>query len=290
MDLIRSDNEIQRVAKNLLFGSVPERRKELEEIWHDCDLRFHIVGDTHKGSRIIFDAGLFRDVRFNHRVVRAFWIAGFAAWEGYRAISEATDPAQCDLMRFGELLDHFDEMISADAADECPMPFGIPEPGTFVEKQDNAPYRAAAELATIALGWAFLHEVRHIRHQREFTSAPSDGSDPSLSRGEEISCDEYATDFIIEKVDDYAKDAGVAPDSVRLKRELAIYFACFAITLLAKDNWQQSDSHPAVQDRINAIVARLGQQRDERALVIAHLAFTALNQKWHGAPSVVLSK
>ena len=36
------------------------------------------------------------------------------------------------------------------------MPFGIPEPGTFADKHDNAPYRAAGELATLALGWAIL--------------------------------------------------------------------------------------------------------------------------------------
>lgn len=284
---IRNDDQIQESAKNLLLGCAPEHRAELEKIWNDCDLRFHLVGDRHEGCEIIFDAGCYRDVRFNHRVVRAFWIAAFAAWEGCRAIAEAEDPTQSDLTRFATLLDLFDEVISADAADEIPMPFGIPEPGAFADKHDNAPYRAAGELATIALGWAFLHEVRHIKHQREGTSAPSDNSDPSLARSEELSCDQYATAFLMDQIDVYAKAERAEPQSVRLKRELAIYFALFAVTLLAKDRWAQSDTHPAVQDRINATVALLGDKKDERALAIAHVAFAALSQKWHGAPSVM---
>lgn len=287
MDEIRSDDQIQESAKNLLFGCAPERRPQLEKIWIDCDLRFHIFGDRHEGCEIIFDAGCYRDVRFNHRVVRAFWIAAFAAWEGYRAITETEDPAQCDLTRFGTLLDLFDEVISADAADEIPMPFGIPEPGTFADRHDNVPYRAAGELATLALGWAILHEVRHIRHQREGSSAPSDNSDPNLSRAEELSCDEFATDFLLERINEYAQSERVDVAAVRLKRELGIYFALFAVAMLAKGQWGESKTHPAVQDRINAIVARLGDHKDERALAIAHVAFAALSHKWHGAPSVV---
>lgn len=290
MDEIRSDAEVQRVAKNLLLGSAPERESEIESLWSDTDLRFHIVGDVHEGGRIIFDAGCYRDVRFNHRVLRAFWLASFAAWEGYRAIAEAADPSQSDLTRLADLLRHFDEMLSADASDEKPMPFGIPEPGVLVEKEINVEHRAAAELSIIALGWAFLHEIKHIQHQRQGTSAPSDNSDHGASRAEEFSCDAYATDFLLSQVEQYANDNGVTAQSVRFKRELSIYFALFAVTLLAKGKWDQTNSHPAVQDRIDAVVLKMGTGKDELAFAIAHVAFAALNQIWELTPSVVSSK
>jgi hypothetical protein len=42
---------------------------------------FQLTHDTHDGERFMMKAGMDRYVRFNHRVVRAFWIAAFAAWE-----------------------------------------------------------------------------------------------------------------------------------------------------------------------------------------------------------------
>lgn len=37
------------------------------------------------------DAGSYRYIRFNHHVVRSFWIGAFAAWEGYRTVAESKD-------------------------------------------------------------------------------------------------------------------------------------------------------------------------------------------------------
>ncbi len=59
-------------------------------MWVDLDPKFQLTPDTHEGENIIMDAGAYRYVRFNHRVLRAFWIAGYTAWEGYRLIAEST--------------------------------------------------------------------------------------------------------------------------------------------------------------------------------------------------------
>jgi hypothetical protein len=37
----------------------------------------------------------------------------------------------------------------------------------------------------------------------------------------------------------------VSADLVRQKREIGIYFALFAMTLVSRDKWGQSASHPA---------------------------------------------
>jgi hypothetical protein len=75
---------------------------------------------------------------------------------------------------------------------------------------------------------------------------------------------------------------------VRRKRETGIYFALFTLTLLAKDNWDASKTHPAVQDRIDAVEAMMGTARDEIAKAIARTAFAALRTLWPTAPGVAV--
>jgi hypothetical protein len=52
---------------------------------------------------------------------------------------------------------------------------------------------------------------------------------------EELSCDEFATRFLLQHVDLCARHESVELELVRQKRQLAIYFALFAMTLIAKE-------------------------------------------------------
>jgi len=282
----REDMQVQEAIQYLFSGSVPERENELSQLISDLQIVFQMLPDEHTDGRVIMDAGLYRFVRFNHRVVRSFWIGAFAAWEGYRAIAESDDISAIDIDRFKELVASFEATIANQQADEDPLPHGIPEPGVLPDKVADPQRRAAAELAIIALGWAFLHEIRHIRHQREGTSAGAFGT-PECKRNEEFSCDEFATKFVLEKMIDYSARSGDNFSLVRRKRELGIYLALFSLTLLSKDKWEESDSHPSVQERINAVCEIMGHDRDETAGVIAHAAFATLREIWPSAPMVL---
>ena len=88
---IRQDDEVQEAIRNLFVGCVPERKTELENYWNNLSPVFQIVPDVHENERLILEAGAYRYVRFNRRVVRAFWIGAFTAWEGYRAVAESED-------------------------------------------------------------------------------------------------------------------------------------------------------------------------------------------------------
>ncbi|AZN35882.1 hypothetical protein [Iodobacter ciconiae] len=55
-----------------------------------------------------------------------------------------------------------------------------------------------------------------------------------------------------------------------------------------KDNWGASNTHPAVQDRIDAVEATMGAERDELAKVIARTAFAVLRTLWPTAPDVAV--
>lgn len=281
----REDARVQEAIRNLFFGSMPERESEISGLLCELELVFQMLPDVNRDGHIIMDGGLYRFVRFNHRVVRSYWIGAYAAWEGYKAIAESTNIVEVDLRRFQELIAAFEATIENQQADEQPLPHGVPEPGSLPDKGKDPQRRAAAELAIIALGWAFLHEIRHVRHQREGTSAGASGT-PECKWQEEYSCDEFATKFILEKIPSYADESGDNKSLVRRKRELAIYFALFALTLLAKDKWGESDSHPAVQSRINAVCEIMGHDRDETAEAIGCAAFATLRTLWPSAPTV----
>jgi hypothetical protein len=69
------------------------------------------------------------------------------------------------------------------------------------------------------------------------------------------------------------------------KRRLGIYFALFGLTLLARDNWEDTSTHPAVQKRINAVIQAMGSSRSEMAYAIARVSFAALRELWPSVPA-----
>jgi len=73
-DALRADQQVQNAARQRLLGAAPERTVELTAMWADFDPVFHLMRDLHSDGRLILDAGGYRYVRFNHRIMRAFWI------------------------------------------------------------------------------------------------------------------------------------------------------------------------------------------------------------------------
>ena len=254
-------------------------------MWRVLEPLFQLTDDVHQDSRIIMDAGAYRYVRFNHRALRAFWIAGYAAWEGYRLFAESPDLLRLDTSRFAALIAAFEQVIESDDVTVEPLPSGIAEPGFYPDGKLDSQGRATAELSTIAVAWALLHELRHIRHQREGTGADAFSKDREATHREEFSCDAFATRFLLDQADTYAATEGVNLESVTVKRQLGIYFGLFAVTLLAKNKWQASDSHPSIQERLDAVRAIMEPTKAEKAAAIAHAAFAVLGHHWPGAPN-----
>src|SRR3546814_20899162 len=54
-------------------------------------------------------------------------------------------------------------------------------------------------------------------------------------------CDGYAATFLLDKVDAYASAENVPTEKVRQKREIGIYFALFAMTLIGARHWRSSE-------------------------------------------------
>ena len=257
----------------LLQGVAPERNDQLIGLWQTYAPQFQLLEDDGPAGEFVLEAGLYRLVRFNHRVMRVFWLGAFVAWEGYVSLhKQVVDPDNADFSRFKNMIDTFNRVVTEKDPTAVPLPTGVPEPGGFPPLSD--PMRGPAELAVFCVGWALLHELKHIQHQQEGTAAPYN-ADPVALRAEELSCDEYATKFIMDRVNDYAKNQNSCADLIHSKRAIGIYFALFTITLLSKDGWADTASHPAMQQRIDAIRKNMGPDSVTMADAIAHAAFAA---------------
>lgn len=265
----------------VLDGIAPERKDDLVRAWDQYGPEFQLLDDNGPDGKFVLEGGLFKIVRFNHRVMRLFWLGAFIAWEGYVALhKQLTEGSSIDLTRFIAMLDIFRKIQTANDSASVPFPSHVPEPGMF---SDDPQLRTPGELAVFCVGWALLHEFKHIQHQQDGTSAPYDGSKDELQE-EEFSCDEYATKYILELTAKYASQHSVAEELVYFKRTIGIYFAIFTMTLIAADNWGESESHPSFQNRIVKIREHMGHPNMNMADAIAHAAFSALWVLWPNAP------
>jgi hypothetical protein len=278
---------LQTVVRDLFVGVVPERADELNEMWNTYGPRFELLEDSGPDGTLVMEAGAYCLIRFNHRILRVFWLSCFAAWEGYNAIHKAsnTETGTADLNRFHDILRCIDLIRHAAAAEDIPLPDNIPEPGILVETDQDKEARAAGEFAIFAVGWAFLHEIRHLMHQQEGTSTAS-STDAEERRREEFSCDDFAARFLLEKAGKYAASQNVSKSAVLFKRQIGIHFALFALAILGRDKWGDSEFHPATQRRIDNVLNVLEEAGFSKgAAIISITAFLALRWTYPDAPT-----
>ena len=263
----------------LLDGIAPEREDELRQLWATYSPYFSLTDDG--PSEVVLDGGPFSLVRFNHRAMRLYWIGSYIAWEGFTAIQAALTGVSHPLDRFRDLISTFDQILAHDDPAAVPIPEGIPEPGTFPPTSPET--RAPAEIAALCAGWALLHEFKHVQHRRDGTAVP-EGAPRDLVHAEEFSCDEFATRFILERVAEYANAHSELEETVRLKRQTGIYFALFTMALLSKNRWSETDSHPALLERVRAIQTLMDNSAPTLAEACAFGAFQALRSIFPDAP------
>ena len=95
--------------------------------------------------------------------------------------------------------------------------------------------RAPAELATIAVGWDLLHEVRaHTVFSKRGKSADSHEEEPSNRHDEEFECDRFATGFLLDGVDTYALMEGVDSELVLRKTATKHLFRTCSLLLSSR--------------------------------------------------------
>jgi hypothetical protein len=256
--------DVSKIVDYLLRGAAPERANDLIALWGAVPDRAHLT-DADR-----FDIGaIFGVIETTEITLREIWLLSFASWRAIRAysgiiwllcqgnqpfvrddVAVAPGQAQADAA-FDALLARARELREDGNLDFFVWPSGVPAP-TIDNKFDNQQDQAAFDLACIAGAYIFLHEIQHVLFQRN-KNAPPDLHD------EELECDRFARHFLLDEVDEYAREHSVSAEKVRSKRALGIAVAktiLLEVTPLA--NWQGGNTHPAVALRVKSFLKDLG--------------------------------
>lgn len=275
---------LRNTVQDMLLGATPERAVELAHYWGEFGVQFQMLDDDGPDGLVVLDAGGYVFIRFNHRVMRLFWLGSFALWEGFTSYHHYATSGETDLTRFKEVLDCFEATRIAANVDDVAWPDYLPPPGELVDHVPGNPGRVGGELAILGTGWAVLHELRHLIHQQAGTSASWD--DVEACQREEHSCDAFATAFLLERIAGQAATTGQLASTISAKRQTGIYCAAFALTLLSRANWGPGERHPALQERIDAIAAVMDAHGTSKvAAIIAVSAFASLKLAHPDAPN-----
>lgn len=283
MNTTAHPRKLRDVVHDMFQDVVPERTADLQRYWGEFSLQFEILDDNGADGPVVLDAGGYVKIRFNHRIMRLFWLGSFAMWEGYCAFQYYTTTQKSRLARFSEILDCFEATRVANDVDALRWPDYLPSPGNLVDHTAGDPARLVGELAIFGVSWALLHELQHLVHQQAETSAAWD--DGEACRKEEHLCDAFATNFLLERIAEHAASTGESQSLISDKRQLGIYSAVFTMTLLSRDSWGPGRRHPALQDRIDAIVAIVEEHRTSKvAAIVGFAAFVSLKLAYPDAP------
>lgn len=225
----------QAIAERVIVDSVPERAAELREIWAKYDLQFAVVSDSLKiGFR---SRG--KVIEFDNKTMRILWVLAHSAWRMFVCYSPhvllalATGCSiDLEMMQrdqglekarasFEGLLYVVRNAVAAQSADDVAWPLDLPDP--MADRSSlSAEQKAVFDLAIMATAYGFLHEVQHVMFAK-------DKNAPPRRPDEEIACDVFARDFLLAKIDSYAKTTSWSADLILMKRAMAIALGAFFV-------------------------------------------------------------
>lgn len=212
-------------------------------------------------------------VEFNSKTMGWIWLLGFAAWQAFNVhgphllVRSLTGQPVDATMRsadqdyenaaaaFETVLYVTRDLAEVNSLDEQGgWPDGIPprqadKTGFDVEQQ------AAFDLTIIATAYLLLHEMKHVMFNR-------DGMRPSPP-DEEIDCDTFARNFILDEVETYATKVGEDAAKVMAKRAMGLALGAFVVyELTAPTQRAGGPAYPPVADRLDALIAKLPTSDD----------------------------
>jgi hypothetical protein len=253
-DRALNEEILTQAVRDLCVQAAPERRLELEGLWGKYGPQIVHKADD-KGFNI---SNAWSVIPFTPRSMGQVWILGFAAWRALVAycpyillhneiiasmIANVPDQAEAD-RRFEYALRKAEELRTVESIEAFTWPSDIPEPaGALPEAMTD---RATIELVQIAAAYVFLHELRHVMFS-------ADGDRPEDNHAEEIACDSFARDFLLEKIPDYCAASGYTHNAVLNKRLTGLVLGGFIVLQVTLDR-TGSSTHPAVALRLRELV------------------------------------
>ena len=279
---VESGAQAQEVVRNLIIETAPEKRNDIDTLWQTYSPEFRVLAEVSGWDKFVMETDIDKNViNFSVHALRAFWLGSFMMWEAYSCLHEIANGRVASFDRLDQMHETFCRTTEAEDPWSVLMPAGVPEPerfGGLVGKE-----KVTGDLAIFALGWVLLHEVGHLQYEQEGT-VPRHEDSIDQRHQEEFSCDAFATNFLLSHVEDFARSRNTDADKVRQKRAMGIYAALFVLVSLGPCTWEQSESHPAFQKRVDAVTELIGGSTSSMSDAFGLGAFGALMNRWPNVP------
>lgn len=245
----------------LLVGAVPEREREIRQLWGHYNPKLVLVNNAH---RITLDANKER-IQFDIKTMDVFWLIGFSGWKAIecysplviasahygRPIAEViTADTELDEVErdYKERRACCQNLIDAKDPTLAAWPDDIPRPGQERSAFEDVEFKAAFDLTCIAVAFTFFHEFRHVMLDH-------DEERPEDVREEEMFCDVWARDFMTARVATYASEHNHDYAEVLRKRSMGLALSALIIHEITPELYHGgSRSYFSTYDRLRAIL------------------------------------
>jgi hypothetical protein len=248
----------------IIVASAPERESDWKELCASYKPSFYLLPDK---TGVTFQARG-TNIEFDSKTLGWIWLLGFAAWRAFclyapylwlRWTDEAVfadrtrraDPGYREAEAAYDIIRYVTRDLPKlnNLSESTGWPNGVPH-----RQADKAGFdiqqQVSFDLTMIATAYMLLHEVRHVMFNVDGTSLSR--------REEEMACDAFARDFILDKVDCYVKKSGDPVSEVLMKRAVGIALGAYIVLEFTPTQAIFGDrEYPPIADRLDALIAKI---------------------------------
>ena len=204
---MREYQSIDSVVRGMITGAIPEREKELEDIWELYSPSIQVARD--RRGLFCIEGGAFDIIQFTTRSMEVLWIIGFASWKAFHSYSMFLakgfyDPSiirsfhgqrQAEA-EYRDAIERAQELLALENIDDFTWPQDMPHPRNG-RPEGSEEEKAVYDLICMAGAFIFLHEIKHVMLSQ---------NNACLERlDEERECDVYAVNMMFQIIDRYSR-------------------------------------------------------------------------------------
>ncbi len=281
----------EKEIKFLLDGVIPERDREIKNYIENYSPYFSLCDDR---PGFTIESGAFGILKFTQRTMSMMWILGFAAHQTLHSyssliailrINEAQlDTNQISLIpdqkiedeKYSELIKSVIHLAESQSIDSYTWPESVPIPEDRRPKDNEG--ALTFDLICMSGAYVFLHEMKHVAFSL-------DSNAPSSPQEEEMQCDLFAKNMMLERLEEYSKTSGYPLNRLTTKRAMAIALAQFFMLVITPfESLGGTESHPSISERVIAMVSDIKVDEDDifwlyvSSLFLAHYRYLNLGE------------